>query len=149
MNAFLTKWKQLAKEKKLTRYDMAFYCLSKAMRYDESLKLAKKFLSEAFTPVTKKIKLDNGAQPYHSLYDALWIIQNAIKAAQAPPMRLNKPWDALQPGESLANNVPQWRGHSYDIIGHLVCMLDEDELNKMLDLAEHIGLKKYAKVDLT
>ena len=71
MNEFLIEWKRLAHEKKLTRYDMALYCISKALRKEDSLKYAKIYLSKAFTPVTKQIKLDNGAMPYWSTYDAI------------------------------------------------------------------------------
>ncbi len=78
MDTFKTEFKKLAHEKKLTRYDMALYCLSKAILKDNSYERASIFLNKSFTPVTKSIKLKNGARPWFSLWDALHSLDKAL-----------------------------------------------------------------------
>lgn len=104
---FLSIWKQLAHEKKLTRYDMAFYCLSKALHEYSRLQLlndhntqgpfptlrdlAIKFLQQSFTPATKPKQLASGRKPYGTLYDALHInYANAELYASLPQEEMKK-----------------------------------------------------------
>jgi hypothetical protein len=105
MNNFLSIWKQLAHEKKLTRYDMAFYCLSKALLEYNKLQLqndyntqgpsptqkslAIRLLQQSFTPVTKPIKLANGARPYGSLEDSLFLIKRFLTCMTQEPKLIN------------------------------------------------------------
>jgi len=84
MNKFQETWKQLAANKALTSSDMAVLAISKAVHEEQRLKkadsnstvdaleLAKHYLKKNFKPITKPIKLENGAYPYGSLYVALW-----------------------------------------------------------------------------
>jgi hypothetical protein len=86
MNKFQTIWKQLAATRALTSSDMAVMALSKAIHEEERLKkadsataanaldLAKYYLKQNFKPITKPIKLANGAYPHGALYSALWNI---------------------------------------------------------------------------
>jgi hypothetical protein len=102
---FLSIWKQLAHEKKLTRYDMAFYCLSKALRSKEDhLKEAKRYLSKAFTPATKPKQLASGRKPYGTLWDALWWNQANYD------LRCSLPEEELKEIQELAKAI---RGFKY------------------------------------
>ena len=85
MNNFQTAWKQLAAQRNLTSSDMAVLCLSKAARKEdpqEALEQAKYYIKKSFNPITKPIKLANGAYPYWALWNALWGIEKceAFKA---------------------------------------------------------------------
>ena len=104
---FLSIWKQLAHEKKLTKYDMAFYCMSKAVHefkrsqllndpntqgpFPTARSLAIKFLQQCFTPVTKPKQLASGRKPYGTLYEALyWSDANYELRTSLPNEDLNE-----------------------------------------------------------
>lgn len=79
MNAFTKKWKELAANRSFSSADMATYALSKAVHEAERtqqdpLELAKIYIKKSFKPVTKSIKLANGAYPYAALCDALFYV---------------------------------------------------------------------------
>lgn len=122
MNAFLTLWKQLAHEKKLTRYDMAFYCLSKALRSKEDqLQAARKYLSLAFTPVTKPVKLQNGMKPHGTLYNVLCALRGPL--------------------DTLANRPEMW-GYNYgtdkNFKKELLSVLSLEDMAKAIVLIDQI-----------
>ena len=123
MNAFLIKWKQLSNDRKISRYDMALYCLSKAILKDDSLSRARYFLSKSFTPVTKQIKLDNGAHPYGSLYEAL----DGISASLKTP----------------CYRAERWLPHK-----DLLEALTDDDLLKITGLIQSLKGKGYGQVYL-
>jgi hypothetical protein len=80
MNNFQTAWKQFAAQRSLTSSDMAVLCLSKAARKEdpqEALEQAKYYLKKSFNPITKPVKLANGAYPYWALWNALWDIEKS------------------------------------------------------------------------
>lgn len=111
-SAFNLCWKRLSKEKLLNRYDMALYAILKgtrraesekdditAYRTDGALALAQEvdiaplqikwsafYLKKAFTPVTKKTKLDSGREPYDTLKDATLGVEGSMKGEWWKPV---------------------------------------------------------------
>lgn len=84
MNKFQTIWKQLAAKRNLSSSDMVVWAISKAVHEEQRLKklniesqltaldLARQYLKKSFKPISKPIKLANGAYPYYALDAALW-----------------------------------------------------------------------------
>jgi len=79
MKDFRTIYKTLARTKQLDRYHMVQYAILKAIRDHDptwhriSLEsLADVYLKRAFTPITRKSKLDNGREPFDTIYWTLF-----------------------------------------------------------------------------
>jgi hypothetical protein len=68
-------WKALAKERKITKEDIAALCIYRAMVKGEVPEGAKTRLQRAFKPITNTTKLGNGARPYGALESAVWSIK--------------------------------------------------------------------------
>lgn len=68
-------WKALAKERKITKEDIAALCIYRAMIKEEVPEGAKTRLHKAFKPITNTVKLENGAAPYGALQSAVNLIK--------------------------------------------------------------------------
>jgi hypothetical protein len=68
-------WKALAKERKITKEDIAALCIYRAMVKGEVPEGAKTRLEKAFKPITNPVKLENGADPHGALKSAIWSIK--------------------------------------------------------------------------
>lgn len=75
MKNYKSAWKSLSNN--MTPIDVVNYCLLKAInaKHEDKLELSKIFLAQAFTPITNKTKLNNGATPYQSLKGALYSLK--------------------------------------------------------------------------
>ena len=76
MKNFRQIFKEYARSKTLTSYHVVQHCILKAMSCDIgsgifSVDIADRHIHRAFTPVTRKIKLDNGREPYDTVLCAL------------------------------------------------------------------------------
>jgi hypothetical protein len=83
MKDFRTHFKTLATSKSLTSTDIVQNCILRAMKITKRLAIqgevsagaalifADKLIYKSFTPVTRKVKLDNGRLPYDKVYLAL------------------------------------------------------------------------------
>ncbi len=76
MKDFRAIYKNLARSKKLTKNHVLQYCILKGMdvgTYDdgEPLREAKRHIHRAFSPIVSKSKLDNGRQPFDTVYHLL------------------------------------------------------------------------------
>jgi hypothetical protein len=73
MDNITTTWKNLANLKQIQNYDVAAYCIAKAIfaKSNEKLEVAKALLFRSFSPITKESKLNGGNKPFQSLLDAL------------------------------------------------------------------------------
>lgn len=130
---FLPTWKQIAHEKQLTRYDMAFYCLSKSLRLKgDALEMAKSQLRKSFSPVTKEIKLANGAKPYGTLYDALSALRKPLLTLTEHPDMYNLNY-----------------GGSTWIKKDLLMSLPKDELLQIRSLIDQLLTGGYGEVTLS
>lgn len=69
------QWKALAKERKITKEDIAALCIYRAMVKGEVPDGAKTRLGKAFKPITNVVKLENGADPHGALKLAIWSIK--------------------------------------------------------------------------
>lgn len=69
------QWKALAAEKKLTVEDMAALCLYRSILKGEGLDGAISRLKKSFSPITSKVKLENGCTPYGSMLRAAGFAQ--------------------------------------------------------------------------
>jgi len=69
------QWKALAKERKITKEDIAALCIYRAMVKGEVPEGAKTRLEKAFRPITNVVKLENGADPHGALKSAIWSIK--------------------------------------------------------------------------
>lgn len=79
MKDFRQIYKTLARNKTLSRYNMVEYAVLKALRDHEPTwhripveALADVYLRRAFTAITRKAKLDNGREPFDTIY---WTLQ--------------------------------------------------------------------------
>lgn len=75
MKDFKQAYKELARSKKLTRHHMVEYAILKALRDHLPTwhtipveALADIYIRKAFTPITRKAKLDNGREPMDTVY---------------------------------------------------------------------------------
>ena len=68
-------WKALAKERKITKEDIAALCIYRAMVKGEVPEGAKTRLQRAFKPITNTTKLENGADPQGALKSAVYSIK--------------------------------------------------------------------------
>ena len=71
MKDFRTEFKTLATVKTLLSWDIAARAIRIGMETESPVKTAKQILSRAFTPVSRKLKLDNGFQPNRGVAAAL------------------------------------------------------------------------------
>lgn len=76
-------WKQLAKDKAITKEDVVALCLHKSIQYNDIWQ-ADVLLKKSFTPITNAVKLTNGSHPNESLYLALRWVQNSSYLHQQP-----------------------------------------------------------------
>lgn len=90
-------WKKLADAKLISAQDIAALCLLRSLKSSDT-ENTKVRLHRAFTPITNKIKLENGAVPYGSLEKSLRWIKYSEFAKQLPT-------DTLKEMESLAKEV--------------------------------------------
>lgn len=95
---FRATWKKIASDKELrlqlTSTHYAVYTL-----------LRDKDLNKAFTPITNKVKLDNGTTPYAGLDTALRVMHNIIRNAkqyQEGPIIPGTEWKIAQLDRFLA-----------------------------------------------
>lgn len=68
-------WKAFAKERKITKEDIAALCIYRAMVKGEVPVGANTRLLKAFKPITNTVKLENGADPQGALKSAIWSIK--------------------------------------------------------------------------
>jgi hypothetical protein len=69
------QWKALAAARQITKEDIAAYCIYRAVYKGQIPEGAKTRLQKSFSPITNKVKLDNGAAPYGALTTALHSIK--------------------------------------------------------------------------
>lgn len=74
MTKINTLWKTLAAKKHITKYDIIAMALIKALnaKSNDKLGVAKGLLLKAFTPITNKNRLYNGAEPFESVIRELY-----------------------------------------------------------------------------
>ena len=72
-NELIAIWKQLANQRKIQNYDVAAYCIVKAIfaKSNEKYEVAKALLLKSFTPITNDNKLNNGQYEFRNLVLAL------------------------------------------------------------------------------
>lgn len=80
MYTFQFQWKQSARSKLITSYDMALLAFVKALNKDKPLEQASYYLSKSFKPITNKRKLANGAHPYFGMWDAIRNCKHSLLA---------------------------------------------------------------------
>jgi len=82
MNENITAaWKQLANKKSIQNYDVAAYCIIKAIfaKSNEKLEVAKALLLKSFSPIAKESKLNNGHTEWQALASAMvWIFRSSL-----------------------------------------------------------------------
>ena len=71
------QWTALAAAKQITRQDIASLCIYRSLVKEQGKDGALSRLQKSFTPVTNKVKLENGAHPQHALRNALWLIKQS------------------------------------------------------------------------
>lgn len=74
------EWKAHAASKKITSQDIAALCIYRSLVKEQGEEGALSRLKKSFTPVTNPVKLANGANPTHSLRNALWMVKNSVFA---------------------------------------------------------------------
>lgn len=74
------EWKAHAASKQITSEDIAALCIYRTLVKEQSEEDALSRLKKSFTPVTNPVKLANGANPIHSLRNALWMVKNSVFA---------------------------------------------------------------------
>lgn len=77
MKDFRSVFKALAQSKQLTRHHVIQNCVLRALAVqgktlEEKVSIADWYVRQAFTPITRKVKLDNGREPYDTVYWALF-----------------------------------------------------------------------------
>ena len=82
-------WKKLADARTITIQDIAALCLLRSLESGDTANI-KIRLRRAFSPITNKIKLDNGAAPYGSLERALRWVYSSEFAKQLPEAIMEK-----------------------------------------------------------
>ncbi len=84
MKDFRPYFKDLAQHKMLQSYHIIQHAILKSMlnpnndSLDRMKFLAERFVRKAFTPISKKIKLDNGKFPYSAVADAIYSVNYDI-----------------------------------------------------------------------
>jgi len=76
-------WKKLANARTLTSQDAAALCLLRSLKSDDTANTRARLL-RAFSPITNKVKLENGAKPFGSLELALRWLKYSEFAKQLP-----------------------------------------------------------------
>lgn len=80
-NELIAIWKQLANERKIQNYDVAAYCIIKAIfaKSNEKYEVARALLLKSFTPITNENKLNNGHAEWGGLEQALmWSFRSKL-----------------------------------------------------------------------
>lgn len=65
------QWKALAASRQITKEDIAAYCIWKSLYNDQIPESTKERLLKSFSPITNKIKLENGADARGALRVAI------------------------------------------------------------------------------
>ena len=76
-------WKKLADARTISAQDIAALCLLRSLKSSDTANTRAR-LHRAFSPITNKIKLENGATPYGSLERALRWLRYSDFAKQLP-----------------------------------------------------------------
>lgn len=66
------QWKARAALQNISSSDIAIYCIYRSLISDTGLAGAIQRLHKSFTPISNRVKLDNGAKPFGALQSALW-----------------------------------------------------------------------------
>jgi hypothetical protein len=90
-------WKELADAKTISSEDVAALCLLRFLK-SKNTEDIKARLHRSFSPITNKIKLENGAAPYGALERALRLLRYSEFAKQLP-------LDTLKEMEALAKET--------------------------------------------
>lgn len=69
------QWRMLAKERKITKEDIAALCLYRSLIKGGIKEDTLARLRKSFKPISSQIKLDNGAYPYGSLQEAIRMVK--------------------------------------------------------------------------
>jgi hypothetical protein len=112
-NELIAIWKQLANQRKIQNYDVAAYCIVKAIfaKSNEKYEVAKALLLKSFTPITNDNKLNNGHAEWGGLEQALiWASRSKLY------IELDK--DSQKIFASLQNSLvrEEWQDKTYAYI---------------------------------
>ncbi len=112
MKDYIPYWKELAHDKAITVHDTINYCLLKALKAKnpDKLTVAVGLMQQAFTPVTNRVKLENGQRQYQGLYKTGigW-----VSALERSPSKLRD--SALETEEEHRDFNKLWR-ESYNAL---------------------------------
>ncbi len=95
-------WKILADARTISAQDIAALCLLRSLKSDDT-ENTKARLHRAFSPITNKIKLENGATPYGSLERALRWLRYSEFAKKLPGETVKKMEDLAK--EALSKGL--------------------------------------------